>query len=295
MFRGSCVALVTPMLSNGEVDEKSLESLVKWHIVQGTQAIVVCGTTGESATLSPEEQGRVLAQVIAVVDNQIPVIAGTGTYSTCTTIERTQQAQEKGANGCLIVTPYYNRPTQRGLLAHYRAVAQAVDLPIILYNVPSRTGCDLRPETVAELSYLNNIIGIKEATGNMARLVALREQCAPRFLLYSGDDPTAYEFLSQGGAGVISITANVAPQRMQRMCDAVLSKQWALGEQYESGLSVLHRMMIVEPNPIPVKWALSYMGKIGETLRLPLTVLSDRHHANIVAALAVASEGETEQ
>lgn len=288
MFKGSCAALVTPMKSNGEIDQKALTNLVEWHIEKGTQALVVCGTTGESATLSAKEQSDVIRWAIAAASARLPIIAGTGTNSTETTIERTRAARDLGADACLVVTPYYNRPTQKGLLAHYSALNQAVDCPIILYNVPTRTGCDLLPETVAELSYLKNIIGIKEATGDLSRLERLKNQCAADFLYFSGDDPTAHEFIARGGHGVISITSNVAPNLMQKMCQATLNKDFGSAQLFESKLAMLHRTMIIEPNPIPVKWALHYLGKISETLRLPLTPLSEVHHSNIIEALTLA-------
>lgn len=288
MFKGSCVALVTPMNASGEIDEKNLCNLVEWHIEKGTDAIVISGSTGESATLSLSEQLQTLRTVKKITKNRLPLIAGTGTNSTSTTISHTQAAVENGADACLVVTPYYNRPTQPGLIAHYRALDQAVNIPLILYNVPSRTGCDLLPETIADLSYAKNIIGIKEATGNLSRLTALVDQCSKEFLYYSGDDPTAFEFLNKGGHGVISITANVAPERMHRMCHAVLDKRYQEAERYEKQLAALHRMMIVEPNPIPVKWALHYMGKIKGHLRLPLTTLSEKYHHALIEALKTA-------
>lgn len=288
MFKGSCAALVTPMKSNGEVDQKTLINLVEWHIEKGTQALVVCGSTGESATLSAQEQADVISWVVGAAKKRLPIIAGTGTNATQTTIERTRVAKELGVDACLVVAPYYNRPTQEGLLAHYRALNQAVDCPIILYNVPSRTGCDVLPETVAELSYLKNVIGIKEATGDLLRLERLKNQCAEDFLYFSGDDPTAHEFILRGGHGVISITANVAPSLMQKMCQAIFNKDFGSAQLFESKLAMLHRMLIAESNPIPVKWALHYLGKIGETLRLPLTSLSETYHSNIIEALLLA-------
>ncbi len=288
MFNGSCVALVTPMKSNGEVDKNTLFDLVEWHIQQGTQAIVACGSTGEGATLNADEQSDVIRWVVEAAKKRLPVIAGTGTNSTQTTIERTKMAKSLGADACLVVVPYYNRPTQKGLLAHYSALHRAVEMPIILYNVPSRTACDLLPETVAELSYLKNIVGIKEATGDLARFERLKNQCSQDFLFFSGDDPTAFEFIARGGHGVISITANAAPNLMQKMCQATLNKDFASAEHFEKKLSMLHRMMIAESNPIPVKWALNYLGKIGNTLRLPLMPLSEQHHSNIIEALLLA-------
>lgn len=288
MFKGSCVALVTPMKSQDTVDENALIDLVEWHIQQGTQAIVVAGTTGESATLTPEEQHRVISLVYKTAKKRIPIIAGTGTNSTATTISHTLAAQEIGVDACLVVTPYYNRPTQTGLIQHYSAVAEAVDVPIILYNVPTRTACDMQPETVAVLSEISNIIGIKEATGNLQRLAALKEKCKPGFKFYSGDDPTALEFMRLGGLGVISITANVVPDLMQRMCHLAITKALDDAKIVDDKLQPLHQMLIVEPNPIPVKWALHQTGKIANEIRLPLTQLSIEHHDKMKQALQIA-------
>jgi len=288
MFKGSCVALVTPMKGQNEVDESALKDLVEWHIQQGTHAIVVAGTTGESATLTPEEQYRVTSLVYQVARKRIPIIAGTGSNSTATTISHTQAAEEIGVDACLIVTPYYNRPTQYGLVQHYSAVAKATKMPILLYNVPTRTACDMQPETVATLSNIPNIVGIKEATGNLQRLTALIEKCKPGFTFYSGDDPTALEFMRLGGHGVISITSNVAPNLMQQMCHFAVTKEFDKAKVLDDKLQPLHRMLIVEPNPIPVKWALYQTGKIANEIRLPLTELSIEHHDKMKQALQIA-------
>ena len=274
MFEGSCVALVTPMTPEGEIDEKSLIELVEWHIAQGTAAIVVAGSTGESATLTVEEQQRIIALVNRCVQRRIPVIAGTGTCSTAQTIARTLAVQDMDVDACLIVAPYFNRPTQEGLIQHFSHIANAVDIPILLYNVPTRTACDLKPATVAALSKFSNIIGIKEATGNLQCLHELREMCDPDFVFYSGDDPTALDFIRQGGKGVISITANVVPNLMQKMCQYALAKEDENAQILNDVLSTLHQQLIIEANPIPVKWALNYLGKIQSGIRLPLTTLS---------------------
>lgn len=288
MFEGSCVALVTPMTVSGEVDERALVELVEWHISEGTQAIVAVGTTGESATLTEKEQLRILSLVVKTVKERIPVIAGTGTNATATTCSKTQAAKDLGADACLIVTPYYNRPTQEGLMAHYRQVATMVEMPIILYNVPSRTACDLQPATVAQLSELPNIIGIKEATGDLSRVTTLKTTCPQNFYLYSGDDATAKDFILAGGKGVISVSANVVPKLMQAMCHYALEQDSQHAEQLDEVLRPLHQMMMIEPNPIPVKWALQYLGKIASGIRLPLTDLSAEHQQSMIDALQIA-------
>lgn len=288
MFEGSCVALVTPMTPTGEIDENVVINLVEWHIQEGTKAIVVAGSTGESATLTLEEQLKLFGLVVKAVNKRIPVIAGTGTNATASTITRTQKAKELGVDGCLIVAPYYNRPTQGGLKAHFQAVANAVKLPILLYNVPSRTSCDMLPETVAALSEVPGIIGIKEATGNIQRLQELREKCQRDFLFFSGDDPSCLEFMRQGGKGVISITTNVVPQVMQKICQHALMGEFEKAQSLDNTLQALHRMLIIEPNPIPVKWALNNMGKIPEGIRLPLTHLSAEYHDKLKQALQTA-------
>lgn len=289
MFTGSCVALVTPMKPDGAVDEKALINLVEWHIKEGTAAIVVSGTTGESPTLTQDEQAHILKCVVQTAKKRIPIIAGTGTNATASTILRTQMAKEIGADACLIVAPYYNRPTQQGLIEHFTAVATQVDIPILLYNVPSRTGCDLLPETVARLSKIKNIIGIKEATGNIERLKALQEQCENGFLYYSGDDPSACEFMLLGGQGVISITSNAAPRAMQKMCELAIRKEAKSAKTCDETLQPLHRLCIIEANPIPIKWAMHYLGKIDSGIRLPLTTLTEQHHEHMIEALNTAA------
>lgn len=287
MFEGSCVALVTPMTVHGEIDSNALSNLVEWHISEGTDAIVVVGTTGEAATLSIEEQQQVISLVLKVAKRQIPIFAGTGTNATASTCARTQAAQALGVDGCLIVTPYYNRPTQEGLIQHYRQVAMTTTVPIVLYNVPSRTGCDLKPETVGILSEIPHIVGIKEATGDMERLAMLKASCRDNFALYSGDDATALDFILAGGKGVISVTANVAPRLMQTLCRYAREQQHTHANILNDALRPLHHMMMIEPNPIPVKWALQYLGKIAHGIRLPLTPLSIEYQDRMIAALQI--------
>ena len=288
MFHGSMVALVTPMNSDGDVDFDSLRGLVEWHIAEGTNAIVAVGTTGESATLDEKEHCEVIRQVVQMVDGRIPVIAGTGANSTTEAISLTRCAKEVGADAALLVTPYYNKPTQKGLYLHYKAVAEAVDIPQILYNVPGRTACDMLPETVARLAQIANIVGIKEATGDLSRLHQIRELCGEDFDIFSGDDATGCEFMLSGGNGVISVTNNVAPSAMRKMCDLALAGKREDAMVIDQRLSALHEKLFLEANPIPVKWALAEMGKISEGIRLPLTWLSEEFHMPLKQAMKQA-------
>ncbi len=283
MFRGSIVALVTPMLE-GKVDVERLRALVDFHIQSGTHAIVAAGTTGEAGTLTHDEKLLVIKTVIDQGRERIPVIAGTAANATTECIELTQAAMECGADAALIMTPAYIKPTQEGLYQHYSHIAHAVAIPIILYNVPGRTACDLLPETVARLAAISNIIGIKEATGNLARLQQILRDC-PHFDVYSGDDLTATEWLLAGARGVISVTANVAPKRMAQMCDAAIDADHELCLSLQEQLMPLHQLMFIESNPIPAKWAVNRMGLIGDELRLPLTTLSCEHHELLEHAL----------
>jgi len=282
------VALVTPMNSDGDVDFDSLRGLVEWHIAEGTNAIVAVGTTGESATLDEKEHCEVIRQVVQMVDGRIPVIAGTGANSTTEAISLTRCAKEVGADAALLVTPYYNKPTQEGLYLHYKAVAEAVDIPQILYNVPGRTACDMLPETVARLAQIANIVGIKEATGDLSRLHQIRELCGEDFDIFSGDDATGCEFMLSGGNGVISVTNNVAPSAMRKMCDLALAGKREDAMVIDQRLSALHEKLFLEANPIPVKWALAEMGKISEGIRLPLTWLSEEFHTPLKQAMEQA-------
>jgi 4-hydroxy-tetrahydrodipicolinate synthase len=289
MILGSMVALVTPMDKSGVVDWIALSKLLEWHIDEGTSAIIAMGTTGESATLDEQEHCEVIIRTVENVNGRIPVIAGTGSNSTTEAISLTHCAKEAGADACLLVTPYYNKPTQEGLYQHYAAIANAVDIPQILYNVPSRTACDLLPDTIGRLSELNNIVGVKEATGELDRVAQIAHLCGEDFAIYSGDDATTLEFLAAGGHGVISVTANVAPGLMQKMCQAVLGGELDEAKALDEGLRALHRDLFVEANPIPVKWALSDMGLIEEGIRLPLTWLSQRYWGTVHSALKIAS------
>lgn len=288
MFHGSIVALVTPMTAEGELDYASLQRLVDFHVESGTSAIVAVGTTGESATLDEPEHCEVMRRVVQMARGRIPVIGGTGANSTREAIALTRSAMEGGADACLLVTPYYNKPTQEGLYLHHKAVAEAVPIPQILYNVPGRTACDLLPETVARLARIPNIVGLKEATGDLGRLRRLRELCGDALDLFSGDDETAMEFILGGGRGVISVTANVAPRAMHEMCAAALRGDRAAAAAVNARLMTLHRDLFVESNPIPVKWALHEMGLIPPGIRLPLTPLSPRHHDTVRRALREA-------
>jgi 4-hydroxy-tetrahydrodipicolinate synthase len=285
MFRGSMVALVTPMHEDGSLDFDSLHRLVEFHVENGTSAIVAVGTTGESSTLDETEHCEVIRRAVGMARGRIPVIAGTGANSTREAIDLTRCAMEGGADACLLVTPYYNKPTQEGLYLHHKAVADAVPIPQILYNVPGRTACDLLPETAARLSHIPNIVGLKEATGDLSRVRTLIESCGDRLDLYSGDDATGMEFMLAGGKGVISVTANVAAAAMRDLCDAALSGDRPRAERINERLMPLHRDLFVESNPIPVKWALHEMGMIPSGIRLPLTALSERHRDTVRRAL----------
>ncbi|MBK1640370.1 4-hydroxy-tetrahydrodipicolinate synthase [Chromatium okenii] len=288
MFRGSIVALITPMHPDGEVDDISLRRLVECHVAAGTTALVAVGTTGESATLDATEHCHVIRRTVEFAAGRIPVIAGTGANSTREAIDLTRCAKDAGAVAALLVTPYYNKPTQEGLYLHHRAIAEAVDIPQILYNVPGRTACDMQPETVARLASIANIIGIKEATGDLTRVTRLRHLCGADFLLYSGDDATGCEFMLLGGDGVISVTANLAPQQMQAMCVAALTGDRERAHALNQPLDALHHDLFVQSNPIPVKWAAAELGLCGTGIRLPLTWLSAEHEARVLAALTQA-------
>jgi 4-hydroxy-tetrahydrodipicolinate synthase len=288
MFSGSMVALVTPMDSRGALDYDSLAALLEWHIAEGTQAIIAVGTTGESATLDEHEHCEVIRRVVEMVNGRIPVIAGTGANSTTEAISLTRCAREAGADAALLVTPYYNKPTQQGLYLHYKSIAEAVDLPQILYNVPGRTACDMLPETVGRLAKIRNIVGIKEATGDLTRLTAIKALVADDFDIYSGDDATGCEFMLSGGHGVISVTNNVAPRAMREMCNAALAGDRVTAESINNSLNGLHKNLFLEANPIPVKWALAEMGKIQQGIRLPLTWLSESCHEPLRDAMRQA-------
>ena len=283
------VALVTPMHPDGNVDFESLAGLVEFHIKNGTSAILSMGTTGESATLDMDEHCEVMRRTVEMVAGRIPVIAGTGANSTWEAIALTQCAQAGGADACLLVTPYYNKPPQRGLVQHHRAVAEAVDIPQILYNVPGRTACDMLPDAIVELAAVPNIIGVKEATGEMNRLQEIQSKLSAAgisdFGLYSGDDATGTEFMLRGGHGVISVTNNVVPKAMAEMCAAALAGDRATAERLNQPLTGLHKNLFLEANPIPVKWALAEMGLISAGIRLPLVRLAEQYHQPLREAM----------
>ena len=293
VIQGSIVALVTPMFADGRVDDECLRKLVEYHIENGTDAIVAMGTTGESATLDEKEHCQVVSQVVEYVRGRVPVIAGTGSNSTTEAINLTKCAAKSGADACLLVTPYYNKPTQEGLYLHYKTIAEAVDIPQILYNVPGRTAVDMLPETVQRLASIKNIIGIKEATGDVARAVDIIQRCADTsvygdFAVYTGDDATAMDCILNGAKGDISVTANVAPKEMHQMCVAALDGNSEKANELNQKLIGLHETLFVEANPIPVKWALAEMGLIKIGQRLPMTVLSEQHHRDVRDAMLAA-------
>lgn len=271
MFKGSYVALVTPMSETGEVDYAALRKLVEFHIAQGSHGLVSVGTTGESATLSFEQHIEVVKRTVEYAADKIPVIAGSGANSTEEAIFLSEQLATTGIAGFLSVVPYYNKPQQRGMVAHFKAIADATDLPVLLYNVPSRTVADMLPETVAELSRHKNIVGLKDATGDMARLTETQALVADDFVLLSGDDASSCEFLCKGGHGVISVTANITPAAMSQMCEAALAKDFDVAKQIDNTIETLHSALFIEPNPVIPKWALYKMGLINSAnLRLPL-------------------------
>lgn len=288
MLRGSMVALITPMHEDDSVDGEALRRLIDFHVEQGTDAIVAVGTTGESATLNHDDHCDVIRDVVAYANRRIPIIAGTGANSTTEAIDLTRCAEKSGADACLLVTPYYNKPTQEGLYLHHKAVAEAVDIPQILYNVPGRTACDMLPETVARLAAIPNITGIKEATGDLSRVDRIRSLCGDDFGIYSGDDASGCEFMLRGGNGVISVTANLAPRRMHDMCKAALDGDRQHAEELDAPLRGLHEALFVEANPIPVKWAVAELGLCGRGIRLPMTWLSESAQPKVRVAMQQA-------
>lgn len=287
MFQGSMVALVTPMKTNGSLDMLALEALVDWHIQSSTEGLVVLGTTGEAATIDFAEREALIKQVVRQVSGRIPVIVGTGVNSTSGSVHLTRHAKELGADAALVVTPYYNKPTQEGLYQHYQMIVEQAAFPVIMYNVPSRTACDLRPATVERLSELEHIVGLKEATGGTERLQALLARDI-QLDFFSGDDKTAMDFMLAGGQGVISVAANLVPLKLHDLCQAALNKDTAYAHTVNESLSGLYDALFFESNPIPCKWLLAQMGWIEEGIRLPLTPLAKEYHANLRAFL----EGE---
>lgn len=287
-IKGSLVALVTPMHADGRLDLDTFDRLIDWHVDAGTDGIVVVGTTGESATLSTEEHCDLVAHCVKSVNGRIPVIAGTGSNNTQEALYFTQSAKEHGADACLLVTPYYTKPSQEGLYQHFKYLAESVDIPQILYNVPGRTACDLSLETVKRLTEVRNIVGIKDATGNLERGLELIRECRNRIAVYSGEDAISLKLLAGGGDGVISVTANVAPDAMAQMCELALAGKLDKAEQIDQRLAALHRDLFVEANPVPVKWALLKMGKIPSGIRLPLVELNSKYHVKVLDALQQA-------
>ncbi|MDD1618347.1 MAG: 4-hydroxy-tetrahydrodipicolinate synthase [Methylococcaceae bacterium] len=275
MIQGSIVALVTPMYENGAIDKESLKKLVEYHIAQGTDALVAVGTSGESATLDEDEHIDVIKSVVDYTNGRIPVIAGTGANSTTEAIALTRKAKQAGADACLIVTPYYNKPTQEGLYLHYKALAEAVEIPQILYNVPGRTACDMLPETVGRLSHIANIVGVKEATGDLSRVKIIRDLTGPDFAIYTGDDATSREFCLLGGNGTITVTGNVAPRLVHEMIIAAMAGDKETALAIDNKLAALHKNLFIQSNPIPVKWAVAEMGLMAKGIRLPLTWLTE--------------------
>ena len=287
-MKGSLVALVTPMSAGGDGDYAAVDRLIEWHVESGTAALVVAGTTGESATLGHEEHAELIRHAARRADGRIPVVAGTGSNSTAQTIALSRAVADAAIEACMVVTPYYNKPTQDGMVQHFTAIAEAVQSPLILYNVPARTAVDLLPETVGRLAEHAGIGGCKEATGEVERVARLRALCGEEFLLYSGDDATAREFMLAGGDGVISVTANVAPAPMAAMCEAALGGDAAQAARLDAPLAGLHDALFAESNPIPAKWALHRMNRIDAGIRLPLTWLSEPRHARVAAAMSQA-------
>lgn len=288
MLQGSLVAIVTPMQEDGSLDIGSLRSLIDFHIEQGTDGIVIVGTTGESPTVDFDEHCLLIKTTVDHVAGRIPVIAGTGANSTSEAVTLTREAQSLGADACLLVAPYYNKPTQEGLYQHFRTVAEAVDIPQILYNVPGRTGCDISNDTVIRLSQIPNIVGIKDATGGIERGTDLLLRAPADFAIYSGDDASALALMLLGGHGVISVTANVAPKLMHEMCIAALAGNLSRAREINAKLFALHQKLFVEANPIPAKWVLQEMGLIGAGIRLPLMPLSAQFHGVLRDAMKKA-------
>jgi 4-hydroxy-tetrahydrodipicolinate synthase len=289
MLSGSMVAIVTPMDADGTVNYRQFANVIEFHVESGTDALVVAGTTGESATLDHDEHIEIIAKACELAAGRIPVVAGTGSNSTAQTLQLSRAVDQLPIVAFLVVTPYYNKPTQEGMRRHFSAIADAVSRPLILYNVPGRTGVDLKPETVIKLAAHPNIAAIKEATGELNRVRVLRDACGPAFKLLSGDDATSCEFMLQGGDGVISVTANVAAAGMRQLCDTAVARNRAEAEAIDARLQPLHRTLFCESNPIPVKWAVHRMGLIGPGIRLPLTPLAPQYHAAVLEAMTAAS------
>ena len=284
-LQGSFPAIVTPMEDNGDLDFQALDALIDWHVEKGSSGLVVAGTTGESPTLNSEEHCEVIAHCIKRAKQRFPIIAGTGSNSTEEALYFTKEAKRLGADACLLVTPYYNNPSQEGLYRHFSVIQDAVDIPQILYNVPGRTVCDMSNETVLRLAKLPNIVGLKDATGDISRGKVLLANCSSDFVVLSGDDATARELMSLGAKGAISVTANIVPDRMSEMCALMLSENFARAAEVDKSIAGLHKELFAEANPVPVKWGLGRMNKIKPGIRLPLIPLSERYHVQLERAL----------
>ena len=290
MLQGSIVALVTPMRADGSIDWEAHERLVQWHVESGTAGVVPMGTTGESATLNTQEHLEVISRTIELASGRISVVAGTGSNSTEETLHQTKEAESLGADACLLVTPYYNRPTQEGLFAHFKKVAETTSVPLILYNVPSRTGCDLLPETIGRLSSIEGIVGIKEASGKIERVSKIRSVSAGDFFILSGEDALTLEMMNNGAVGTISVTANVLPKAMAEFCDSFLSGNVKRASAIDEVLQSVHEILFIESNPTPAKWALHQMGIIQEGIRMPLLPLSSRYRSELKKRVDEAME-----
>ena len=288
MLKGSLVALITPMTDAGAVDWVALEQLIQWHLEAGTHGIVPVGTTGESSTLSVAEHLEVVERTVTLVAGRIPVVAGTGANATAEAVHLTQQAASLGADACLVVTPYYNKPTQEGLYRHYEAIANSSTVPVVLYNVPPRTACDMLPETVARLAEIDNIIAIKEACGDPERVSAIRQLVSDDFIVLSGEDGQTLRMMQLGAVGTISVTANVLPEKMARFCQSFLDGDQESANALDAELQPVHEVLFVESSPQPTKWALHEMGKIAKGIRLPLIELSEQHRPELVSRLRKA-------
>ena len=290
MLQGSIVALVTPMRADGSIDWEAHEMLVRWHVESGTAGVVPMGTTGESATLNTQEHLEVISRTIELANGRISVVAGTGSNSTEETLHQTKEAESLGADACLLVTPYYNRPTQEGLYAHFKKVAETTSVPLVLYNVPSRTGCDLLPETIGRLSSIEGIVGIKEASGKIERVSEIRSVSASDFFILSGEDALTLEMMNNGAVGTISVTANVLPKAMAEFCDSFLSGNIKRAAAIDEVLQSVHEILFIESNPTPAKWALHQMGIIHEGIRMPLLPLSSRYRSELKKRIDEAME-----
>jgi 4-hydroxy-tetrahydrodipicolinate synthase len=289
VFRGSLVALVTPFDKHNRVDYDALKGLIDFHVDSGSDGLVIAGTTGESPTLLRAEHVELIARAVEFADGRLPVIAGTGSNSTAQTIDLSKSVQDTGIAAILVVVPYYNKPVQEGLYRHFMAIADAVTVPVMLYNVPGRTVADLQPETVARLALHDNIVAIKEATGDIGRLQQIQALVDdPGFLYFSGDDFTLLPFIEQGGHGVVTVSGNVAPAQVARLCELAAAGELDAARALDATLQPLNEALFIESNPIPVKWALSQMGLISEQIRMPLTIFAEQYHAGMLAAMTTA-------